>query len=79
MTAKKIRRNLYRVLRKTGVPRQFIADDAGLKDELLQDDIDMICFLFYLETNFHVEVKTNDIEELSSVKSTIAYLQRHCA
>lgn len=79
MTTRAIRRNLYKVLRKTGVPRDMIAEDAELRDELLLDDIDMTCFLFYLETNFHVDVKNEEIGQLNSVKSTIDYLQRHCA
>jgi len=61
------------------VRRDLIAEEAALKDELLVDDIDMTCFLFYLETNFHVDVKNEEVSELTSVKSTIDYLQRHCA
>ncbi|MBN2165814.1 MAG: acyl carrier protein [Marinilabiliaceae bacterium] len=79
MTTKSIRRNLYKVLRKTGVPRDLIVEDAELKDELLMDDIDMTCFLYYLETNFSVDLKNEEIAQLNSVKSTIDYLQRHCA
>lgn len=79
MTTRAIRRNLYKVLRKTGVPRDLIVEEAELKDELLFDDIDMTCFLFYLETNFHVDVNNDDIGKLYSVKSTIDYLQKHCA
>lgn len=79
MTAKSIRRNLYKVLRKTGVPRNLIAEEAALKDELFVDDVDMTCFLYYLETNFQVNVKNDEIAQLVSVRSTIDYLQRHCA
>jgi acyl carrier protein len=79
MTTRAIRRNLYKVLRKTGVPRDLIAEDAELRDELLLDDIDMTCFLYYLETKFDVDVKNEEIGQLISVKSTIDYLQRHCA
>ena len=79
MTTRSIKRNLYKVLRKTGIPRNLIEEDAGLQDELLIDDIDMTCFLYYLETNFHVDVKNEEIGQLKSVKSTIDYLQKHCA
>ena len=79
MTTRSIKRNLYKVLRKTGIPRNLIEEDAGLQDELLIDDIDMTCFLYYLETNFHVNVKNEEIGQLKSVKSTIDYLQKHCA
>jgi len=79
MTTKSIRRNLYKVLRKTGVRRDLIAEEATLKNDLLVDDIDMTCFLYYLETNFNVDVPNDEINQLTSVKSTIDYLQRHCA
>jgi acyl carrier protein len=79
MTTRSIRRNLYKVLRKTGVRRDLILEDATLKNELLVDDIDMTCFLYYLETNFNVAVPNEEIGQLASVKSTIDYLQRHCA
>jgi acyl carrier protein len=78
MTTRSIRRNLYKVLRKTGIRRDLIAEDAALKNELLKDDVDMICFLYYLETNFNVNVPNEEIGQLTSVKSTIDYLQRHC-
>ena len=48
-------------------------------DELFVDDVDMTCFLYYLETNFRVNVKNDEIAQLVSVRSTIDYLQRHCA
>ncbi|MFT3740204.1 MAG: acyl carrier protein [Breznakibacter sp.] len=79
MTTKNIRRNLYKVLRKTGVRRELIAEDATLRDELLVDDVDMICFLYYLESSFNVDVPNEEIGQLASVRSTIDYLQRHCA
>jgi acyl carrier protein len=79
MTTKAIRRNLYKVLRKTGVRRDLIAEEASLRDGILLDDVDMTCFLYYLETNFRVDVPNEEVSQLTSVKSTIDYLQRHCA
>jgi acyl carrier protein len=79
MTTKSIRRNLYKVLRKTGVRRDLIEENATLRNDLLVDDVDMTCFLYYLETNFNVDVPNDEINQLASVKSTIDYLQRHCA
>ncbi len=79
MNAKAIRRNLYKVLRKTGVPKNRINEEASLRDELFVDDLDMNCFLFYLETRFDVAIQNDEIPQLTSVKSTIDYLQKHCA
>ncbi|MCU4176674.1 acyl carrier protein [Carboxylicivirga sp. N1Y90] len=79
MNAKAIRRNLYKVLRKTGVPKERISEDASFRDELFADELDMNFFLFFLETRFDLAIKNDEIVQLTSVKSTIDYLQRHCA
>ncbi len=79
MNAKTIRRNLYKVLRKTGVPKNRISEEASLRDELFVDELDMNCFLFYLETRFDVAIENEEILQLTSVRSTIDYLQKHCA
>jgi acyl carrier protein len=79
MNAKSIRRNLYKVFRKTGIPRNVINERASLTDDLFMDDVDMACFLFYLETRFKVQVKNEELPNLNSVGSTISYLQQHCA
>ncbi len=74
-----IRRDLYRVFRKTGVPKKLIDDNATLNEDLFLDENDMTCFLYLLETNFDVTLKNDEISELVSVKDTINYLQSHCA
>ncbi len=79
MESAKIRRNLYRVFRKTGVPKELIDENATLNEDLFLDDNDMTCFLYYLETNFNVNIKNNEIARLRSVKDTIDFLQSHCA
>lgn len=79
MKQERIRRNLYKVLRKTGVPRNKIVEDATLKEELLMDDIDVTCFLFLLETKFELEIQNSELQKLYSVGSTIEFLQKHCA
>ena len=79
MKQERIRRNLYKVLRKTGVPRNKIVEDAALTEELLVDEVDLTCFLFLLETKFEVEIENSELSMLNSVGSTIEYLQKHCA
>ncbi len=79
MKQETIRRNLYKVLRKTGVPRDKIVEDATLKEELLVDELDLTCFLFLLETKFEVEIENSELPMLKSVGSTIEFLQKHCA
>ncbi|WP_026473331.1 acyl carrier protein [Alkaliflexus imshenetskii] len=79
MDNKDIRRNLYRVLRKTGVPRERIVVEANFSNDLLMDEVDMTCFLFYLETKFNVDIDTATLPKIHSIKSTIDYLQQRCA
>jgi acyl carrier protein len=73
-----IRRNLYRALRKIGVPRQYITEKAGLQGELLIDNVDMQCFLFYVESIFGLRIYNDDISHFATVGSTIEYLQQRC-
>ena len=75
MNTREISRNLYKVLRKTGVPRERIVEDASFKYDMMMDDIDMACFLYYLETNFNLKIENEAIPHFFSVKSTINYLK----
>lgn len=79
MSNKSIRRNLYKVLRKTGVPRERIAADASFSHDLMMDEVDMTCFLFYLETKFNVEIDNESLQNIKTVQSTINYLEKNCA
>ncbi len=79
MESAKIRRNLYRIFRKTGVPKDLIDENAKLNEDLFIDENDMTCFLYYLETNFNLRIKNDEVSKLVSVKDTIDFLQTHCA
>ena len=74
MDLKDIRRGLYKVLRKTGVPREQIIEEASFKNDMLMDDKDMTCFLYYLETKFNLHIENEAIPQFVSVRSTIDYL-----
>ena len=76
---KYIRRNLYKVLRRTGVPRDRIAEDASFENDMMMDETDMICFFYYLETGFNLNIENEAIPQMLSVRSTISYLQQRCA
>lgn len=79
MNTKYIRRNLYKVLRKTGVPRDRIMEDATFSNDMLMDEIDMTCFLFYLETSFKLSIDNEALPRIISVRSTIDFLKQRCA
>lgn len=79
MKPTEIRRNLYKVLRKTGVPREKISVEASLREEVLVDEIDMTCFMFLLETKFQLDIDNTEMSNMQSIGSTIEYLEKHCA
>lgn len=76
MNSRNIRRDLYKVLRKTGIPRDRIAEDASFRSDMMMDEIDMTCFLFYLENKFKLNIENEALPQFISVKSTINYLKK---
>lgn len=74
MEDKKIRRNLYRVLRKTGVQKQNIKLSSSFNDDLQFDPVDWSIFAFYLEGVFDISIKDEELNNLENVRNTIQYL-----
>ena len=74
MEEKKIRRNLYRVLRKTGVQKKSIKLNSSFNDDLRFDPVDWSIFAYYLEGVFKISIDDDDLEKLETVKNTIQYL-----
>ncbi|MCL1822247.1 MAG: acyl carrier protein [Prolixibacteraceae bacterium] len=74
MENKEIRRNLYRVLRKTGVRKENITSDANFENDLHFDTTDWTIFTYYLENIFKLNVKDESIRNLHSVSDTIALI-----
>ncbi len=70
MENKTIRRILYRVLRKTGVPRNEIQLDASFEEDLRFDQVDWALFLYYLEDSFNIAINEDQISHLSRVKDS---------
>ena len=75
MESKTIKRNLYRVLRKTGVKKEDISLDASFSDDLHFDTTDWTIFTYYLESIFKVSVKDESIKNLHSVNDTLILLR----
>lgn len=74
MEEKKIRRNLYRVLRKTGVQKKNIKLSSSFNDDLRFDPVDWSIFAYYLEGVFKISIDDDDLGKLETVKNTIQYL-----
>jgi acyl carrier protein len=76
MEDKKIRRNLYRVLRKTGVQKQNIKLTSSFNDDLQFDPIDWSIFAYYLEGTFDISINDEELDKLVNVKNTIQFLEK---
>ena len=74
MEDKKIRRNLYRVLRKTGVKKQNIKLNSSFNEDLRFDPVDWSIFAFYLEGVFNISIADEELNKLQNVKNTIQFL-----
>ncbi len=75
MEDKRIRRNLYRVLRKTGVQKNDIQPNAYYKRDLHFDSVDWKIFTFYLEGIFDISVRDEELLNLGSVNDTLKFLK----
>jgi len=76
MEDNKIRRNLYRVLRKTGVQKQNIKINSSFNDDLRFDPVDWSIFAYYLEGVFKISIDDDDLVKLKTVNNTIQYLEK---
>jgi len=74
MEERKIRRNLYRVLRKTGVDKKDINVNASFNDDLQFDTVDWTIFTYYLEGVFNISIKDEEFGQLLNVQNTIQFL-----
>lgn len=74
MEDKKIRRNLYRVLRKTGVQKQKIKLNTSFNDDLRFDNVDWNIFAFYLEGVFDISIEDEQLDKLQNIRNTIQFL-----
>uniref|UniRef100_UPI003217C93F acyl carrier protein n=1 Tax=uncultured Draconibacterium sp. TaxID=1573823 RepID=UPI003217C93F len=70
-----IRRNLYRVLRKTGVTKERICLNASFIEDLNFDKIDWTIFTYYLEKIFNISIEDDELSKFGSVNDTYHYLR----
>lgn len=75
MKEKRIRRNLYRVLRKTGVQKKDIQTEANYDEDLNFDSVDWKIFMFYLEGIFNISIRDEEVSKFCNVNDTIFYLK----
>lgn len=76
MENKTIKRTLYRVLRKTGVPRDQIKLNASFNEDLNFDQVDWALFVYYLEGSFKIHLEDREINQLSQVDDTLKIVSK---
>lgn len=76
MENKTMKRILYRVLRKTGVPREQIKLEASFNEDLNFDQVDWALFVYYLEGSFKIHLDDKEINELSQVDDTLKIVSK---
>lgn len=64
-------RILYKVLRKTGVPRKRIKLEASFNEDLNFDKVDWALFVYYLERFFKINLDDREISQLYHVDDTL--------
>lgn len=62
---------MYKVLRKTGVPRDEIELDASFQEDLKFDQVDWALFLYYLENSFNIAIRDEEVSRLYQIKDSI--------
>lgn len=76
MENKSMNRILYKVLRKTGVPRKQIKLEASFNEDLHFDKVDWALFVYYLERFFKINLEDRDISQLSHVDDTLRIVSK---
>ncbi len=66
---------MYKVLRKTGVPRNEIELEASFRDDLNFDQVDWALFLFYLEDSFDIAINEEEVSRLNQVKDSLELVE----
>lgn len=76
MENKTTRRNLYRVLRKTGVRKENISLEASFEEDLHFDATDWSIFMYYFENIFKVNVEEECLRNLHNVNDSFGLLRQ---
>ncbi len=76
MESKQIRRNLYRILRKTGVRKENISLEASFDEDLHFDSTDWTIFSYYFEDIFNVKLEDDYLKKLRYVNDSIGLLMQ---
>ncbi|HQV30311.1 MAG TPA: acyl carrier protein [Calditrichia bacterium] len=64
------------IIDKLGVDADAIKDDASFIEDLGADSLDTVELVMAFEEEFEVEIPDEDAQEITTVKSAVAYLSK---
>jgi len=70
-----IRINVYRALRKLGIPRQDISEDKHIEKDLGLDEQDLLCFLFLVESRINCDFDDQKIRSAKNIGEMIILME----
>ncbi|MEE8436763.1 MAG: acyl carrier protein [Candidatus Neomarinimicrobiota bacterium] len=65
------------IIDKLGVEEDKVILDASFVDDLGADSLDTVELIMQLEEEFSIEIPDEDAEKMTTVKSTIEYIDAH--
>jgi acyl carrier protein len=71
---KRIKIELYKILRTLGLDRNQINLFSIFNEELKFDQFDETCYLYYLENSFNISIPDNDVPKLNTIDKAVDYL-----
>lgn len=74
---KEIKLGVYKILRKLGVDRDDIQPETQFKNDLFFDDMDMTCFLFFVESKFNISISDEETNQLKTIENSISVVDHH--
>jgi len=78
MEEREIREKVAKVVKdKLGVEDDKIVDSAKYVDDLGADSLTLVDIAMALEDEFGMKIPDEDIEKITTVGSTVAYIQEH--
>lgn len=54
-----------------------LKEDTSFKEDLGADSLDLFELVMALEEEFGVEIPSGDLEELTTIKDAVAYMEAH--
>ena len=65
------------IVKKLGVERSQITDDASFTKDLGADSLDTVELIMEFEREFNITIEDSDAEKIQTVGNVVAYLEEH--